>query len=261
MAEEAIDISGTNPMIKGREYRPPQPITRVTSIIQEQTENQQTTIHAFAWANPEEHCLFLEEKIDVDLGFYYTKKYIAAAFWSQISMPINLALTFITALTTAQANTTGMLPEHIYSTISIAALILSVLNTFFRPHVQMSKNAELMRDCSKIASDFEKIYYSNDSTESCITSYQGIQSKIYELRNKEGADTINFFTDFIHFVARNCCFRSKQKWLDMNRTIMEASRARHSQGRCSNGDCCVPVCSQPTVAELNSRHPLTPPNR
>lgn len=245
---ETTDISGSNPMFR-REYS---------------NQNSQTTtipISPFTWASPEEHCSFLEEKIDVDLGFYYTKKYIAAAFWSQISMPINLALTFITALTTAQANTTGMMSEHMYSTISIAALILSVLNTFFRPHVQMSKNAEIMKECFKIASDFEKIYYSNLSTADSINAYQDIQGKIYELRDKEGTDTINFITDFIHLVARNCCFRSKQKWLDMNRTIMEASRARNHDGRCSNGDCCVPVCSQTTVAELNRRHPLTPPNR
>jgi hypothetical protein len=259
MAEQVVDISGTNPMAR--------PVfARRGSVVtsQQNTDAYVGTdeIHAFTWSSPEEHCMFLEEKLDVDLGFYYTKKYIAAAFWSQISMPINLALTFITALTTAQANTTsGMLSEHIYSTISIAALILSVLNTFFRPHVQMSKNAELMKECSKIASDFEKIYYSNDSTQTCIQSYQGIQAKIYDLRDKEGADTINFITDFIHFVSRNCCFRSKQKWLDMNRSIMEASRARNREGRCSNGDCCVPICSQPTVAELNTRHPLTPVNR
>jgi hypothetical protein len=186
---------------------------------------------AFNWRSPEEHCAFLEEKIDIDLGFYYTKKYIATAFWSQLSMPINLALTFITALTTAQANTTGLLPEHLYSTISIAALILSVLNTFFRPHIQMSKNAEIMREYAKIGSSFEEIYYGNATVPASIEGYKTVQKTIADLRDKEGAETINFITDFIHLVARNSCLRSKQKWLDMNRSIMNrtASAMRQEQ--------------------------------
>lgn len=234
--DTVIDISGQNPML----------------YIEEKVQRDNTS--AFTWGSPEEHCSFLEEKIDVDIGFYYTKKYIATAFWSQISTPINLSLTFITALTTAQANTTGMLPEHLYSSISVAALIISVLNTFFRPHVQMSKNAEFMKECGKIASEFEAVYYGDETTADSIVKYKQIQKKMSDLRDKEGVDTINFMTDFIHLVARNCCFRSKQKWLDMNRIIMEQSRARSHSSRCSNGDCCIPSCSDTRTVDVRAQY-------
>ncbi len=212
-----------------------------------ETPASQQSYTAFNWAHPDEHCLFLEEKIDVDLGYYFTKKYIATAFWSQISMPINLALTFITALTTAQANTTGMLSDNVYSMISVAALILSVLNTFFRPHVQMSKNAELMREYSKIGSEFEAVYYGDANTIESIDAYKSIQKRISELRDKEGLDTINFITDFIHLCARSCCFRSRQKWLDTNRTIMAQCRDRSGATRCMTGGtaCCTSAAAVP----------------
>jgi len=52
----------------------------------------------------------LEKKIDEDLGYNYYKKYIAASFWAQISLPINLVITFITAITTAQATSENIIP-------------------------------------------------------------------------------------------------------------------------------------------------------
>jgi hypothetical protein len=51
---------------------------------------------------------FLESKIDNDLGYYFWKKYIAAAFWAQISTPLNLMITIMTAL------------KHVFHTIGPA---------------------------------------------------------------------------------------------------------------------------------------------
>lgn len=51
------------------------------------------------------HLVSVEDNLDKLLGFYYWKRYIAAAFWSNLSTPINLAITLMTAMTTAQATT------------------------------------------------------------------------------------------------------------------------------------------------------------
>jgi hypothetical protein len=60
---------------------------------------------------------FLENKIDQDLGFYFWKRYTAAAFWTQISTPINLLITLMTALTTAQSASSNILPEEAYKQV------------------------------------------------------------------------------------------------------------------------------------------------
>ena len=71
----------------------------------------------------------LEARLNKDLGFSWWKKYIAAAFWSNISTPVNLAITILTALTTGQATTSNLLSQRTYVNISIATLLLSVINT------------------------------------------------------------------------------------------------------------------------------------
>lgn len=49
---------------------------------------------------------FLENKLNVDIGFYYWKRYVAGSFWAQLATPINLAITLMTALTTASVQIT-----------------------------------------------------------------------------------------------------------------------------------------------------------
>jgi hypothetical protein len=161
---------------------------------------------------------FLENKLDTDLGFYFWKKYIA-----QISMPVNLTITLLTALTTAQATSPDLLPHNVYVNISIATLLITVLNTFFTPHSQMTKNIEIMKKWNEMGAQFEEAYYSQtkyDDVEGAITSYKNIQKEMNDLRQLEGPETMNFLTDLIHLVAKLTCLRNHEKWLDNDRTIM-----------------------------------------
>jgi len=61
----------------------------------------------------------IENKLDKEIGFYYWKRYIASAFWSNISTPINLSITLLTAITTGQATTEQLLPQNIYVNLSM----------------------------------------------------------------------------------------------------------------------------------------------
>jgi hypothetical protein len=170
---------------------------------------------------------FIEEKLNTDIGWYYWKKYIAAAFWSQISMPINLTITLITAITTAQANSPNFISDDIYKQITYVSLILTVLNTFFRPYEKLQKNLEYMKKWHEMGILFEKTFYSKKnnnydlekrstegSLEESTLEYTTLHDSVNELRKKEGPEMINFLTDFIHLVCHYGCLRNKSKWLD-----------------------------------------------
>ena len=52
-----------------------------------------------------------ENKINYDIGYYWWKYYVYGAFWNNISTPINLAITIITALTTGQSASQNLISE------------------------------------------------------------------------------------------------------------------------------------------------------
>jgi hypothetical protein len=172
--------------------------------------------------------LFLKGKLDRDLGFFYWKKYIAAAFWSQLATPINLMITLLTALTTAQATSPDLLSHSLYVNISIATLVITTLNTFFRPHTKMIENAETMKKWNELGLEFEKIYYSDtennsisrDNCETMILKFTNLQERINDLRKEEGPSSTNFLTDLIHVICIYTCLRKYQRWLDNDRHIM-----------------------------------------
>lgn len=194
------------------------------------SEQSAVTIHALAFGHrraikPEsskEYIDFLEDKLNEDLGWYYWKKYVAAAFWSQVSMPINLVITLLTAVTTAQATSPTLLPESAYRTISITTLIITVLNTFFRPHDKMTKNLELVKSWNEVGMKFEKLFYNDldneyerqEDVDAAILKYKGVQDEINILRSQESPDTMNFLTDFIHIIVMFTCLKRKKTWLD-----------------------------------------------
>lgn len=178
------------------------------------------------------HLRALEDKINEDIGYYYSKKYIAATFWSQISMPINLCITLLTALTTGQAATDTLLSNLTFINISVATLILSVLNTFFRPNIQMNRNIELMKKWQKIGNDFEIVYYSPDKYNTFKTSvekYINLQKEINQQKQSEGADTVNFLTDLFHMIALCTCLRKKRKqWINTIEEVTPISLEVHN---------------------------------
>ena len=162
------------------------------------------------------HLVSVEDNLDKLLGFYYWKRYVAAAFWSNISTPINLAITLMTAMTTAQAATLNLFSNSITSTISIVTFALTVINTFFKPHLQMTQNIGIMEQWNSVGVDFELIFYDNNKYneyELFIEKYQKIQERINEIRKMDGPDTINFLTDLIHMISTKCCLKDIN-WLD-----------------------------------------------
>lgn len=165
----------------------------------------------------------LEEKINNTVGRYWWKKYISAAFWSNIATPINLAITLFTTLTTGQAATDSLLSQDVFVRISIISLVLSTLNTFFRPHQQMNINMDAMNKWRQIGSRFEEIYYSecfNDlDYERRIKGYQDIQKDVHNEQIAQETVIQNYLTDLIYFIVSRSCL-SKSEWItDKHKTI------------------------------------------
>ena len=175
--------------------------------------------------NREEYMDDLETKINTEIGYRFWKKYVNAAFWSYISLPINLSITMMTALSTGQATTDNLLPKNLYINISLATLVISVLNTYFRPYVQMNQNIEYMNKWSVLGCQFEEIYYSEnhsiDHTEHRIVRYETLLKNINDLKKAEILETQNFLTDSIHLALRSCycCLKNKNRWLALDETL------------------------------------------
>tara|TARA_Y100000992_G_scaffold291500_1_gene247972 strand:- start:1345 stop:1923 length:579 start_codon:yes stop_codon:yes gene_type:complete len=157
----------------------------------------------------------LKEKIDKDLGFYYWKYYIAGAFWSNIATPINLTITILSALVSGQANTDSLLSVKLYKNLSIALLLLSTVNTFLRPHIQMNENVQMKKKYDALGSEFEKIVFSNISENQKIKNYELIAEKIDQLRINDTPVSQNYLTDLIHIICRNTCLIEKNLWLNL----------------------------------------------
>jgi hypothetical protein len=177
-----------------------------------------------------EKVYILRHKLDKEIGYNYWKKYVTSAFWSQISTPINLTITFLTAITTAQSQTEGLLSHSVYSQIAIASLVITTLNTFFRPHTQYASNTEYLSKWKELGIEFEKEYFNRMEDESIeiyeskIGKYQKLQEKVDDLRKSEGTEMINFLTDFIYFICYRTCLRRYKRWLDVDRRIITESR-------------------------------------
>ena len=157
----------------------------------------------------------LKEKLDTDLGFYYWKYYIAGAFWSNIATPINLCITILSALVSGQANTDSLLPTNIYKDLSIALLLLSTLNTFLRPHIQMNENVQLKQKYDALGAEFERVHFSVESEADKLEQFEEIARQMSELRKSDAIVSQNYLTDLIHIICRKTCLKDKNLWLDL----------------------------------------------
>jgi len=172
----------------------------------------------------------IENKLNSDLGYLYWKKYIAGAFWANISTPINLTITILTAIMSGQATTNNLIPQNIYINISITTLLLSTLNTFFKPHAQMTQNIEIMKTWYEYGNQFEKIYYSGsndtDDYKRRLKEYTDLYIEINKTKNGESPETQNFITDLINFIVINSCLKKKSDWLAVDKELINKNKEK-----------------------------------
>ena len=186
--------------------------------------------------------IFLKKKIDKEIGYNYWKKYVASVFWSQISTPVNLIITMLTAVTTAQIESNDLIPQALASNLAIFSLILATLNTFFRPHTQYATNTEFLTKWTNLGVKFEDEYYNNMVEQKTLAAYrkrleslQAVQKEVNALRQAEGTNTINFLTDFLFFISMLSCLRNKKNWLDRDKGVEEAANAKIDENKKERG--------------------------
>lgn len=184
----------------------------------------------------QEYMLFIRNKIDSDIGYNYWKNYIVSSFWSNIATPLNLTITFLTAITTAQSQNTSLLPQNIYSNVTIINLIITTLITFFRPHEQFNVYSEYVKKWTELGVDLEKEYSTKASAlnnenlrfyhihklETKIACYRNIQERCVNLRKTENT-IVNTATDLIFMIVYYLCmcriYYGPKKWLDYDKKI------------------------------------------
>jgi hypothetical protein len=155
------------------------------------------------------------KKLNEDIGFYWWKYYTYCAFWSNISVPINLTITILTALTTGQTATGSLINNETSTIFGIVVLIISIFNTFFRPTQQLNDNEDFKKKWADLGTKFEIQYYNKIHSSNEIIEQE---KKVEELFKEVGAMkrdmTNNYFIDFIFMVTNKLFIRDDITWIN-----------------------------------------------
>ena len=168
----------------------------------------------------------LEENLNSVIGLSWWKKYITSAFWCNISTPINFSITLLTTLNTGQATTGNLLSNAIYINLSIVTLVLSTVNTFFKPNDQYNRNLQIMNIWNDFGNRFENIYFTILDDKEKFEAYVQLQKDVNKFENSHSSNSINIIADLIYVIAVFSCLQKRDKWLDtdnivISRTICE----------------------------------------
>jgi hypothetical protein len=154
------------------------------------------------------------DKLNYDIGYCFWKRYVYCAFWSNISTPINLAITILTALTTGQSATNSLISESTNTRLGIAALFISIFNTFFRPTQQLNDNTQIKNQWTELGAKFEEIYYNKVySVEEKKVKLNQLQSLFKENNELKRSNSANYFIDLIFMIAEYGCIRDNIYWI------------------------------------------------
>lgn len=159
--------------------------------------------------------LNIEKELNKNIGHYWWKSYINSAFWNNFSTPLNLTITILTALTTAETQTKELMTSDTMYKLSLATLLISTLNTFFRPSQQLASANENMGKWRELGNEFEKIELDDCVLDEKLERLKNLMEKVLELRRQHKT---SFLTDLIHLCSRALCIKSKADWKpDLNK--------------------------------------------
>ena len=162
----------------------------------------------------------LTKKLDIEIGFGYWKRYVAGAFWSNISTPINLSITILSVLVSTQ-NDSDMFGKNSISGLSFGVTILSTINTFCKPHTQVMSNVSLSKKWAEFGHRLEKIYFKYLNVSDMETrlskraELESLREDVAKFKNDLGIESQNYLTDLIHLICKYTCLFNQDKWMDL----------------------------------------------
>jgi hypothetical protein len=158
------------------------------------------------------------KKINSTIGYYWWKQYFYTAFWNYISTPINLSITIITALTTGQSATQGLISSNTATVLGGIVLFLSIFNTFFKPNDQMNNNKTILKKWADFGATFDNVYFDKVSEENKedekkikLNKLQALFKEISQLKKDNDS---NVCIDIL-FSCAKCIFlrNDKKNWM------------------------------------------------
>jgi hypothetical protein len=130
---------------------------------------------------------------------------------------MNLGITLITALTTGQAVVTtadkkqsqlgtnvtrAFLGDGTTVDLGIIAFLLSILNTFFRPHQKMSSHGASRKTWAGFGATFEEQVYKADASDTAkLRAVQELLNKTNTYKNSQEFEN-NFLTDLLYILTK-----------------------------------------------------------
>jgi hypothetical protein len=143
------------------------------------------------------------KKINEDIGFYWWRYYTYCAFWANISVPINLTITILTALTTGQTATGTLINNETSTIFGIVVLVVSIFNTFFRPTQQLNNNEEFKKKWSELGTKFEILYYDKiHNSNELVQQEKKVEELFKEVGTIKRDTTNNYFIDLIFMITK-----------------------------------------------------------
>ncbi len=155
----------------------------------------------------------LKNYLDFKIGYYYHDSYYNSWFWTNISMPINLALTISTALIAAQATSTGnFLSEHDYMVLSFATMILTTVNSYFKPQIKSMDSNVVLTKWVELGYKLDHLLFENKSSEELYKDYKELFTDMHKQASSQSGSR-NFLTSWWHYGLRKLYGAKSENWI------------------------------------------------
>jgi ABC-type multidrug transport system fused ATPase/permease subunit len=152
------------------------------------------------------------KKLNEDIGYHWWKLYTYSAFWNNISTPINLVITILTAITAGHSATAAIVSAETNTTIGIVVLFISLFNTFFRPAQQLNESMELMKEWYLYGSTFETKFYIYRTSGCNNEMMQDVRKLFKEVNEKKRNIPTNFFIDLLFLISKKYFIKDDILW-------------------------------------------------
>jgi hypothetical protein len=155
----------------------------------------------------------LKEHLSYRIGFNYNRTWHCASFWTNVSTPINLALTLLTALLAADASSTGtLIDSHQYMILSFTTMILTTINSYFKPHIKSTDVNDALTKWIEQGHKLETLEFSDIDIKQKYQQYIELLKEANILIKNQASKDRNFLTDWFHTVMIWYRGDEKEKW-------------------------------------------------